>query len=459
MKQTGTSGRRIRVGICVVFALLLLAGCGREDHAETDSGGTILSAHQSTAEAAPDSAGSASAAGDDAAAKNTGVSEPMPPADRLPEKPEESAEENRYIGDDPEQAQAGVLTAGEWDDLRRWDWWRRLMNEERWSGYQEHWGFRTYDRIYLQVRFGDQPAADAAVTLLDGQGAEVWTARTNQQGEAYLFADMFGEGKETEGYSVVVRSGERQVRLKDLKFNTDDPLLVMLEDAEPDADLLDLMLMIDTTGSMGDELAYLQAELKHVIGQVRQRSGNLRVRVSANFYRDYKDEYVVKTFPFTENIDKAVRQLSQQSADGGGDYEEAVEEALEQAIREHEWSKRAKARLLLLVLDAPPRHTDSILSRIHSVTKEAAAAGIRIIPIASSGVNKETEFLLRLLSIATGGTYVFLTDDSGVGNPHLEPTVGEYEVRMLNDLLVEIISRYAGAAPESEDMQHMSEHK
>ena len=46
--------------------------------------------------------------------------------------------------------------------------------------------------------------------------------------------------------------------------------------------------------------------------------------------------------------------------------------------------------------------------------------------------------------MATGGTYTFLTDDSGVGGSHLEPTVGEYQVEQLNDLLVRLIEQYIG---------------
>jgi hypothetical protein len=44
--------------------------------------------------------------------------------------------------------------------------------------------------------------------------------------------------------------------------------------------------------------------------------------------------------------------------------------------------------------------------------------------------------------ISTNGTYVFVTDDSGVGNSHLEPSVGEYEVEFLNDLMVRLIDEY-----------------
>ena len=73
-----------------------------------------------------------------------------------------------------------------------------------------------------------------------------------------------------------------------------------------------------------------------------------------------------------------------------------------------------------------------------------AEKGIRLIPLASSGVNTETEFLLRSWAVMTGGTYTFLTNHSGIGGDHLEPTIGEYEVEKLNDLLVRVIAEYCG---------------
>ncbi|MOA16657.1 hypothetical protein D3C78_1368800 [compost metagenome] len=141
-------------------------------------------------------------------------------------------------------------------------------------------------------------------------------------------------------------------------------------------------------------------------------------------------------------MNKIIDQFSKQKAEGGGDYPEAVDQALRDAIHEHEWSKEARARLLFLVLDAPPHDDPQIIDEIQQLTADAAEQGIRIIPIASSGVSVDTEYLLRFMAVATGGTYLFLTDDSGIGGDHLEPAVGEYEVKLLNDLLVEVINRY-----------------
>ena len=50
---------------------------------------------------------------------------------------------------------------------------------------------------------------------------------------------------------------------------------------------------------------------------------------------------------------------------------------------------------------------------------------------------------MKALSIATNGTYVFITDDSGVGLPHLEATVSDFKVEMLNDLMVRLITDFS----------------
>ena len=201
------------------------------------------------------------------------------------------------------------------------------------------------------------------------------------------------------------------------------------------------MFVIDTTGSMGDELSYLQVELADVIERVRQAVGqSVKFRVSVNFYRDAGDDYVVRPFPFTEDIDAAIEDLNQQSANGGGDWPEAVDAGLSDAIEGHDWSESAVARLCFIVLDAPPHEGDEVLADVQGSVEAAAQRGVRIVPLAASGADKPLEFLLRQMAIATGGTYTFLTDDSGIGGAHVEPTIGEYQVEILNDLLVRVIS-------------------
>ena len=72
----------------------------------------------------------------------------------------------------------------------------------------------------------------------------------------------------------------------------------------------------------------------------------------------------------------------------------------------------------------------------------AAEKGIKIIPVTASGINRSTEYLMKTMALATTGTYVFITDDSGIGHSHLKPKNKDYEVEKLNDLLVRLIGKY-----------------
>ncbi len=270
----------------------------------------------------------------------------------------------------------------------------------------------------------------------------IWEARTDVRGRAELFAGIFGE--DVQGPLTIAVNGTPMI--EDAAPASEDPHIVQLDDPAQPAEILDLLFMIDTTGSMGDELSYLQSELADVIDEVRTEVGqSYKLRLSVNFYRDDGDDYIVRPFPFTEDIDLALADLAKQSSDGGGDYPEAVTEALDNAIADHEWSESAVSRLAFLVLDAPPHNDEDRIGTMNVRIKEAAAKGIRVIPVASSGVDKTTEFFLRFIDIATGGTYVFLTNDSGIGGEKIEPTIGEYQVEYLNDLLVRLIIDSAGA--------------
>lgn len=143
--------------------------------------------------------------------------------------------------------------------------------------------------------------------------------------------------------------------------------------------------------------------------------------------------------PFTTDITSTLSFIKDQEANGGGDFPEAVHTALSKAIKALQWTSSGRARLLFLLLDAPPHYDAQVIDEIHGLTQLAAANGIKIIPVTASGIDKETEFLMRLLGNATNGTYVFITNHSGIGNDHLEPSIGEYEVEFLNDLMVRLI--------------------
>ncbi len=341
-------------------------------------------------------------------------------------------------GQGGEGGEPGQLTAGEWRDLDHWDFWLGLLSKPELAAYQDTWRFFTTQRFPVVVTSDGVPLADASVTLLGAEDQPLWRARTDIHGQAELFASLYqdeGQGP----FAIQVDSSSDQKIVDDARPGA-TKTLVDLPGAQPPP-ALDLMFVIDTTGSMGDELEYIQTELADVISRVKEQVGpDVLLRLSVNFYRDQGDAYVVRPFPFTTDIDQAITDLGAQSFDGGGDTPEAVEAGLADAIDAHDWSESAAARLCFLVLDAPPHQDEQALPSIQDSVRSFAAKGVRLIPLAASGVDQSTEFMLRFYAISTGATYTFLTDHSGIGAPHLEPTIGDYDVELLNDLMVRLIS-------------------
>lgn len=328
------------------------------------------------------------------------------------------------------QPQSGLLTGGEWCDNDNWSFWNNLyQNQSDWNSYKAAWNITKINRIEVKVVTDNDAPLENAVVTFNG-----WTARTDNKGRAYVFYEY---GADAAALDITAAYGGET---KQVKADSDN-ITIGFSGAAKNEKRLDLMFVVDTTGSMSDELSYLQKELENVVRTVEQSNANLPARVSVNFYRDEGDEYVVRPFDFTSDLSKAVNDIGAQWSDGGGDYEEAVEQALDNAINQHDWAENS-TKIMFMVLDAPPHNTAEIAAKMNALTQQAAEKGIRIVPVASSGVDKNTEYLLRCLSIYTGGTYTFLTDDSGVGDSHLEPTVGDYTVEKLNDMLIRIINSY-----------------
>ncbi|MEZ4986299.1 MAG: hypothetical protein R2795_14880 [Saprospiraceae bacterium] len=77
---------------------------------------------------------------------------------------------------------------------------------------------------------------------------------------------------------------------------------------------------------------------------------------------------------------------------------------------------------------------------------------MQIIPISCSGVDKSTEYLMRCMALATNGTYTFVTDHSGIGNSHIEPSTDVYKVEYLNDVITRLIVSRSRTTPCEKEM-------
>ncbi|WGK64321.1 carboxypeptidase-like regulatory domain-containing protein [Croceiramulus getboli] len=337
------------------------------------------------------------------------------------------------------EQQSGQLTAGEVNDLKKWKAWQKEARSRLAKSIASRWEFELSEPLTIEVKdAAGAPLINCGVSWVH-QGRVIARAQTNVYGEVTLFAQKPSFHKPV-GMIQVYHQGQilgkpipEQAAI--MKFAFDDVL------NSPES-AVDIQFTVDATGSMGDEMDYLKAELKNIIS--RLDTTLTQKRVGFTFYRDLSDAYVTRSQDFTANIEKAQQFLNAQHADGGGDYEEAVEEALRVSM-EQSWNPKARARLLFLMLDAPPHWNDANVDEIKKQIRRAQEKGIRVIPVVASGADKTVEFLMRFFSVTTNGTYVFLTDDSGIGNPHLKPSASDYTIEKLNDLIVRLISEFAGA--------------
>ena len=337
------------------------------------------------------------------------------------------------------QPQGGLVTAGEWNDLDNWDFYQKTLMKEPFKGFPDDWQMYTNHRIAVAITAKNKPAANATVTLFRND-TPIWTAKTDNLGRAELWVGAFQKEKELNPTLLRLKVNEQWVSTAAIS-ETQVNRIALDETLPSPTNQVQIAFMVDATGSMGDELEFLKMDLKKVINEVQKTNTQLKISTATVFYRDEGDEYVVKHSPFTEDINQTTEFISQQRADGGGDFPEAVDKALVQ-LNQLQWQPEARTRIAFLVLDAPPHNKPAVISSIQYSVKTAAASGIKLIPVVASGIDKTTEFLMRFIAMYTNGTYVFITDHSGIGNKHLEPSVGEYQVEKLSDLMVRLIKKY-----------------
>ena len=353
-----------------------------------------------------------------------------------------------------EQSHAGVVTAGEWRDLDNWLFWSNLMTNTQsdqqgsdYTIYSDYWGFFTNNRVAVRIiNENGEPQKDVAVQLMRQSGNNpvvLYEGRTDNRGEVNLWVGLTQLQQSIDESGLVLSVGgqlkEQSVSVtrwgEEVKWNTSTASVQPTKN-------IDIAFIVDATGSMSDEINFLKADLTNIITTVRNKNAEVSIRTATLFYRDEGDDYLTRASNFSSDISAAVSFISQQNADGGGDYPEAVHTALETGLQQLSWREENSIRLAFMLLDAPPHKREDVISSLQKSVPQYAQRGIRIIPVAASGVDKQTEFFLRFVALATDGTYVFLTNDSGVGEDHIAATVGDYQVELLNELIVRLINQY-----------------
>lgn len=121
---------------------------------------------------------------------------------------------------------------------------------------------------------------------------------------------------------------------------------------------VDLVFVLDTTGSMGGLIAAAKDKIWSIATTMARAQPTPEIRIGLVAYRDRGDQYVTEVFDLTSDLDAMYAHLMAFQAAGGGDGPEAVNQALTDAVGRMSWTSEASAyKAVFLVGDAPP-HLD-----------------------------------------------------------------------------------------------------
>jgi hypothetical protein len=300
-------------------------------------------------------------------------------------------------------------------------------------------------RVVVSVTGSDgRPVAGATVLVTTGNdtAAPVATIVTTADGTARFLPGAYGrpvDGSFTftvEGASVDAAGGGSADLVVDRAGGADGTVA------------LDVLFLLDATGSMSDEIDRLKSSIDSVAARVDALAAAPDVRFGMTLYRDEGDQFVTASYDFTDDVEAFRAALADVVADGGGDYPEALDEGLAEALAEPAWRDPASTiQLVFLVADAPPQVARQVATPYPASIAEAIGRGIKIFPVASSESDDQAEAVFRQLAQATGARFVFLTYGAGGAatgtNTDIDRT--DYEELALDDLVVRLIAEEVAA--------------
>lgn len=379
-----------------------------------------------------------------------GASVSPAPAATIMAEPELVVTSSARIAPQP-APRARVVTAGDIDDTR---------NLAAFLSYLKRKGQPVSDfsrpvLVHLSGPDG-KPAPGVYYSLRKPGATEPFhTGFSGVDGHITAFPKALGAGQPRQVELRIFADRQRGTTVQNLKTGLTRHKIVLARDATWKPAFLDLVFVVDTTGSMGDELAWLTREMRAIVNVARRAAPGVDIRYGLVAYRDHGDAYVVRNLGFIGSARVMQGWLGRQRADGGGDYPEAAAAALSSALTLN-WRRGKGERILIHIADAPPHSRDA--ARYLGAVREAARRDIQIYGLGASGVGDEAEMLMRQAAAMTSGRYLFLTDDSGVGLAHAEPDIACYRVTQLKTLLINVLkSELSGIRHEAAQKQIVRE--
>src|SRR5438309_4223645 len=204
---------------------------------------------------------------------------------------------------------------------------------------------------------------------------------------------------------------------------------------------IEVCFVLDTTGSMGGLIEGAKQKIWSIANEMISAKPTPELKLGLIGYRDRGDEYVVKSFQLTDDIDSIYSHLRDFKAEGGGDEPESVNEALAEAIEKMPWSQDRKVlKIIFLVGDAPPHMDYADGPKYPQVCKEAMKKDI-IINTVQCGNLPETTPVWKEIAEKSEGSYAAIAQS---GNMTAIATPMDAELSELNRKVGTTLLAYGG---------------
>jgi len=210
---------------------------------------------------------------------------------------------------------------------------------------------------------------------------------------------------------------------------------------------IEVCFVLDTTGSMGGLIEGAKQKIWSIANEMISAQPTPELKLGLIGYRDRGDEYVVKSFSLTDDIDAIYGHLREFQAGGGGDAPESVNEALAEAIHKMPWSSDNKVlKIIFLVGDAPPHMDYPNGPKYPDLCREAAEKDL-IINTIQCGEMAETKPIWQEIAKLAEGSYVGISQS---GNVAVISTPVDKELSRLNERIGATLIPYGDSKQQAE---------
>ncbi len=207
--------------------------------------------------------------------------------------------------------------------------------------------------------------------------------------------------------------------------------------------MLDLVIVIDSTGSMGSGLDSIRKEIAKMLYKMSDKIPG--IRIGALTYRDHCNEntsYLIKAQPFIEQVSSEIAKLvsfvdSWVPDGGGGDGGEAVADALDYLQKGYEWESVKK--ISILIADEPPHPPEKCPNKLDwkKISAKLANDEIKVYSVICGNDVRTIESFKEIARITESKSFL-LSDTADL--PDLIVAIALHQFDLAEDFIIDIES-------------------